>query len=471
MTGSYLRNTTPDYLTGEVFACESIKGSLVLLNGPLGCRFYHSYGFGQNVVQESGLWQLRGELELKHAMDDHLLRSQYFAGTPRIPGSNLRYEDNIFGTWEQLERALRDILSERAYTFLAVLQTPGTSLLGEALEQNLSRIAQQFDLPFLFLESPQFSANSFIGYDETMVKVLQRLISEADLNAYPAERIFQTYSGRKEQREAGGAPKVNLFGLYTYEKFLEGDLAEITRLLNFCGIEVSCAPGSGCTVEELRKIPEADLNVLLAPERCDQTVCYLESLDLPILDFGCMPVGFDLTEQFVKAVAGRLGADPAAALAEIEKDRARAFYHMAKHFGNDGFPKNIRYAIEGEASLLYAWTDFLSGYLGARPVCIHLLYRQCGGSMEEKLRDVLKKWGVEDTLETDITKVENAIVFGSGNTIMDAFLNSKNLYGVEIANPSAEYLHVVPKMYIGSKGALYILEQMLNGARMLEAWD
>lgn len=455
MTGSYLRNTTPDYLTGEVFACESIKGSLVLLNGPLGCRFYHSYGFGQNVIKESGLWHLRGELELKNAMDDHLIRSQYFAGTPQIPGSNLRYEDNIFGTWEQLERALRDILSERAYPFLAVLQTPGTSLLGEALEQKLSRIAEQFDLPFLFLESPQFSENSFIGYDETMVKLLKLLISKPE----------------KKRQEKTDHPRVNLFGFYTYEKFLEGDLAEITRLLNLMGIEVSCAPGAGCTVEALHRIPESDLNVFLAPERCGQTMCYLEQLELPVLDFGCMPVGFDLTEQFVKAVARRLGVDDSAPLAEIEKDRARAFYHMARRFGNEGFPKNIRYAIEGEASLLYAWTDFLSGYLGARPACIHLLYTGCGKEAEERLRAVLKEWGVEEALETDITKVENAIVFGSGNTIMDAFLHSGKLYGVEIANPSTEYLHVVPKTYLGSKGALYLLEQLLNGVRMLGAWD
>ena len=455
MTGSYLRNTTPAYLTGEVFACESIKGGLVLLNGPLGCRFYHSYGFGKNTIQESGLWHLRGELELKNAMDDHLLRSQYFAGTPAIPGSNLRYEDNIFGTWEQLERALRDCLTEREYHFFAVLQTPGTSLLGEALEQNLSRLAKEYEVPFLFLESPQFSENAFIGFDETMVKLLHLLVPEQK---------------RKKQAKAG-APRVNLFGFYTYEKFLEGDLAEIRSLLEIMGIEIACVPGAGSTVEELQVLPEADLNLFFAPERCQQTMHYLEQQGLPILDFGSMPVGFDLTEQFVKTVAERLGADASPALVRIEKDRARAFYHLARRFGNHGFPKNIRYAIEGEASFVYAWMDFLSGYLGMRPACIHLLYGQCKGKAEEKLRRMLEEWGMEDVLETDITKVENAIVFGSGNTIMDAFLHSEKLYGVEIANPSTEYLHVVPKTYLGSKGALYLLEQLLNGVRMLGAWD
>ena len=110
MTERYLRSITADYITGVVSACEGIHGSLVLLNGPLGCRFYHSYAFGKNLIRESELWGLRGELQLSDTMDDRLVRSQYFAGTPQIPGSNLRYEDYIFGTGEQLERALRDIL-------------------------------------------------------------------------------------------------------------------------------------------------------------------------------------------------------------------------------------------------------------------------------------------------------------------------------------------------------------------------
>ena len=115
MTGQYLRNMTADYITGAVSACEGIRDSLVLLNGPLGCRFYHGYASGQSVLKGSELWGLRGELQLSGAMDDRLMRSQYFAGTPQIPGSNLRYEDNIFGTKEQLHRALNDIFSERQY--------------------------------------------------------------------------------------------------------------------------------------------------------------------------------------------------------------------------------------------------------------------------------------------------------------------------------------------------------------------
>ena len=32
----------PDGITGMIFAMEGIKNAVVLLNGPMGCRFYHS---------------------------------------------------------------------------------------------------------------------------------------------------------------------------------------------------------------------------------------------------------------------------------------------------------------------------------------------------------------------------------------------------------------------------------------------
>ena len=96
------------------------------------------------MIRESELWGLRGQLELSDAMDDRLVRSQYFAGTPQVPGSNLRYEDYIFGTGEQLERALQDIMAERSYSMAVVIQTPGTSLMGEGLESLIQKTAEEY---------------------------------------------------------------------------------------------------------------------------------------------------------------------------------------------------------------------------------------------------------------------------------------------------------------------------------------
>ena len=54
-----------------------------------------------------------------------------------------------------------------------MIQTPGTSLLGEALEPELDEISSEFQIPHLFIESPAFSENSMIGYDETTVRLME----------------------------------------------------------------------------------------------------------------------------------------------------------------------------------------------------------------------------------------------------------------------------------------------------------
>jgi nitrogenase molybdenum-iron protein alpha/beta subunit len=175
MTEQYLREFTADYISGVVSACEGIRDSLALINGPVGCKTYYGFAAGRSTVMPSELWRLRGGLQLSNAMGDKLLRSQYFAGSPRIPATNLRYEDFIFGTREQLRRALNDIFTERRYDLFAVIQAPGTSLLGEALEGELEEISREFGIPYLFVETPQFSENLFLGYDAAMVRLLRLL--------------------------------------------------------------------------------------------------------------------------------------------------------------------------------------------------------------------------------------------------------------------------------------------------------
>ena len=42
MTASCTRSISPDAITGMIFAMEGMQETIVLLNGPMGCRFYHS---------------------------------------------------------------------------------------------------------------------------------------------------------------------------------------------------------------------------------------------------------------------------------------------------------------------------------------------------------------------------------------------------------------------------------------------
>ena len=182
---------------------------------------------------------------------------------------------------------------------------------------------------------------------------------------------------------------------------------------------------------------------------------------MPELDLGGMPVGFDLTERFVRAAAELLHTDCSPALEDVERARARAFYFVGKHMGSGGFPRDLR----------YGYVDYLSGYLGIAPAAIHPLYTQCGGNGEARLIGLLEQLGFQGALEADFAQVHDAIVLGSANSIAEILAYSGNIFGIETMLPASGYVHVLPKTLLGCTGALFLLEQVLNGARLLNAWN
>lgn len=451
MTEYYLRNTVPDAISGAVSACGGIRNSLVLLNGPIGCKTYYCFTGVDSLVRRENLWGLRGALRLEDAMEDRLLRSQYFTGSARVPSTNLRYSDYIFGTREQLRRALNDIFSEQHYDLFTVIQTPGTSLLGEALEPELQEISEEFGIPYVFVETTPLSESMAAEYDACTVRLLEKLV-------------------KPTSRPNRARPVVNLFGLEANEKYPEGTEQELRRLLDLCGITVGAAIGLNCSLEEFRSIGAADANIMLVPERCAQTAAYLWShFDAPVYEAEGEPIGFDATERFVKGVSELLGTDPGPALEDIERARARAFYFIARTVGSSGFPRDLRYAAEGSRSMLLGYIEFLSGYLGIRPKAIHLLDGRTGD--EARLRQALEGYGCAGALEQDIAAVDDAIVLAGANTITELSAYHNNIFGIENANPGSPYIHVVPKTHAGCAGALYLLEQILNGTKLLNAWN
>ena len=77
------------------------------------------------------------------------------------------------------------------------------------------------------------------------------------------------------------------------EKFPEGGLKEITKLLKLCGISVHVAAGMNCPITDFRTIAQADADVILCPERCKKTAEYLRShFPIPVYETGGMPDRF-----------------------------------------------------------------------------------------------------------------------------------------------------------------------------------
>lgn len=74
-----------------------------------------------------------------------------------------------------------------------------------------------------------------IGYDEATVRLMELLCDKPCTN-----------------KKASKIPSINLFGFDAHEKFPEGGLKEITKLLKLCGISVHVAAGMNCPITDFR---------------------------------------------------------------------------------------------------------------------------------------------------------------------------------------------------------------------------
>jgi nitrogenase molybdenum-iron protein alpha/beta subunit len=422
-----LTNITPDSLSGIIFALEGVARATVLLNGPTGCKFYHSAVSDSQTLGRGGL-------------DPLLFPDLWHFGQPRVPCTYLGGRDYVYGSREKLAAALPCLSRQADTDLLCVVNSPGAALIGDDLRAAAE--AALPDAPCVTIETPGFSENIFAGYDSAA----QALIRQLDC---PAQAL----------RPA----TVNLLGLSVFQRNYRGDLAEMKRLLALCGVEMICALFAGSGLSEIRAMPAAALNIVLQPEYGLAAARLLEEkYGTPYIVRDGPPVGFAATEELMSAVCARLGGDAAAFREESERARARAYSHIARVHALSGLPKGAKFGLEGTYSELYAYTKFLTGYFGMIPESVSVFCPE-RSEYKAKYTALLDGLGAAAVLNRGLFEAEAELIFASGGSIAALKLRKREFVGVEIALPTLGYIDVLPKANYGVNGALRLTEQVLNG--------
>jgi nitrogenase molybdenum-iron protein alpha/beta subunit len=427
----YSENISPDSLSGAVFSVEGIRDACTVLNGPTGCKFYHS------AISDSQFHHSIG-------FDARIYSEGFYLGQTRVPSTYLDSQDYIFGAGEKLTRILR-AAAQGGYKLIAVINSPGAALIGDDLEGVLRREVR--GIPCFALENTGFSGSFGAGYQRALMKVFEVL----------------PLTARKTRKR-----RVNLLGFCIYQKHYDGSIRALKGLLESCGVEVVSTPGALDPLGLIARIPEAALNVAVYPEYAREIGERLEAdFGIPLL---CPregpPLGFDAVAAFVREVCGALEVDPSPALETIDRARARGYYYLARFSSLLGLPKGALFSVRGEASEAYALTRWLCGYLGMIPAAISLLP---GGDplSVKKLEDFLGGIHYREVLQNPVIETPAHILFADGNTISALKLAGQSFCGIEIALPSLGYLDITEKALLGETGALFLLEQIMNGLRYI----
>ena len=411
MTGNCLKSIMPDSLTGAVFALEGMRNTVVLLNGPMGCRFYHSTT-SRFLLPRPLLRLPTGETGERALVDDHTLNDWFFR-QERVPCTSLDGFDYVYGTKEKVEGALSYIRDSVEFDLLAIINAPGASLIGDDLREIARSILGE--RPTVTVETPGLSLSFEEGWSRAALALLEQVGTELWRERVPERRTEK---------------RVNLLGLSIWQRYFEGDLAELRRLFALCGIEVNTALCADSSVDELAQMPDADLNVVLDAEAGIAAAQYFERMyGMPYFVCPGFPIGFSATERMFGQIGEILGVSCRPLLEESERSRAFAWYKIDQVYSASGKPRGVLFFVDGSAAQKQAYGSFLTEYLGMEP-----------------------------------SEPEQAeLVFGDANIISELMLKNRRFCGIEIRLPGMGYIDLIPKTHMGIRGSLFLIEQVLNG--------
>jgi len=424
--------TDPDGFIGTLLAIEGIADARAILNGPNGCRGYPAYFSDRHYPRESSL-------------DRGTFEELFYFGQPRIPCTYLDSDDYILGATEKL-REILPLVAKKGDAFLAVVNSPGASLIGDDLDRFLAEA--RLDHVCMAFPGAAYSRPLPEGFDEAIAAILRWL----KLNRLPRAK-----------------DRVNLLGFSMVQRYWQGNIRELTRLLALMGLSVTAVPGAGSTIAEIRESTTASVNIVVFPEYAQKTAkFYQDEFGIPaIISPEGAPVGFTATEAWIRAVAEATGRDPSPALVEIKRQRVHACHRIARHYHEGGYPKGAAIAIRAEASFALPLTTWLHDYLGMVPVSVRCM-EAADPSMDERLREYLADIGCHGAYGADPVVEKPDLFLGDEMTGLDLFLSGSCRETIGLSNRTIGETEFVEKAFLGGTGALWILERIFSAARRLQ---
>ncbi|HPF60549.1 MAG TPA: ferredoxin:protochlorophyllide reductase (ATP-dependent) subunit B [Gemmatimonadales bacterium] len=341
--------------------------------------------------------------------------------------------------------ACREAVERFAPTALLV----GASCTAELIQDDPGGLANGLGLPIPLvpLELPAYQKKENWGASETLYQLVRTI-------CLPITRAAE--------RPARARPVANLLGATALGFRHRDDIREVTSLLERLGVDVGVIAPLDATVADLRRLPDADLNVVLYPEIARSTAGWLQR------QFGTphtsvVPIGVGATRDFVREVATLLGLDAEAAVATVSS--RLPWYSRSV---DSTYLTGKRVFIFGDGTHALAAARIATEELGFSVVGLGTYSRE----MAREVRAAATGLGLEALIADDYLAVERAIADAAPELVLGTQMErhvAKKL-GVPSAVISAP-VHVqdFPARYspqMGAEGANVIFDSWVHPLMM-----
>lgn len=415
-------------LAGAYSTALGVFGAVPILHSGMGC----------------GMAQLQGQF---YAGGKNAGGPQGGASTPC---SALVEEHVIFGGEKKLRNLISSSIELMEGDLYAVISGCVPSLTGDDVGSVVKEFQGQANV--IHINAPGFKGNSYLGYELFFEAVIDQIL--------------------KKQPVVKGL--VNIFGIVPYQHlFWKGDLPVLKSTLEKIGLEVNIIFTEFDGLDNLLRIPAAELNLVLSPWHGMKTARKLqEKFGTPYLVFPGVPIGPKQTSELMQNLAERLDLSKNLVASVIEKEERRVYRYM-EYLGDAliiGMPHPYM-AVVGDSATAISVTKFLAnemGFLAETVIIVDDPPEEHRAEIQKELQDNIESVFKPDVIfEPDSHRIRQKL---TGRNFLVLLASSLERYiaselgaaiHLSVSFPSYDRL-LLERTYAGFHGGVALMEDIIG---------